>query len=110
MREPWGIKANREQDGSGGISRLHLPPTPVRDLFCSTLLDPLGDRFACECLRLLDVGHLKPFLVGDVLVRANETEIAAHDLSLRRTFGTKEIASPRSRGGAQFRVNWLTEG
>src|SRR3954466_13326461 len=32
FRREQGIKADCEQDGSQGISGLHLPPTPVRDL------------------------------------------------------------------------------
>src|SRR5215207_3594976 len=35
-----GIKANRKQDGSGGISRLQLPPTPACD-FGNAILDHL---------------------------------------------------------------------
>src|SRR4051812_14779181 len=85
-----GLKADCEQDGSGGISRLHLPPTPVRD-FRDTVLGHLSSRLTCKRARLVHVGHLETFRVGDGVVRANEVEIAAHGLSLRWAFGTGAI-------------------
>src|SRR3954451_597853 len=77
-----GIKAHRKQDGSGGISGLHLPPPPVRDLR-DAILDHLCNRLMCKRARLVQVGHLETLLVGDGMMRANEVEIAAHGLSLR---------------------------
>src|SRR3954468_7915156 len=68
-----GIKANREQDGSGGISGLHLPPTPARD-FGNAILDHLSSCLVCKRARLVHVGHLETLLVGDGVVRANEVE------------------------------------
>jgi hypothetical protein len=65
----------------------------VRD-FRNAILDHLGDRFAGKRARLVHVGHLETFRVGDGVVRANEVEIAAHGLSLRWAFGTGGIASP----------------
>src|SRR4051794_12937927 len=104
-----GLEANCEQDGSGGISRLHLPPTPVRD-FRDTVLGHLSSRLTCKRARLVHVGHLETFVIADGVVRANEVEIAAHGLSLGCAFGTDGIASPWSRGQEEFRANGLTKG
>src|SRR5215204_1914818 len=82
LRRDQGIKAHREQDGSGAISGLHLPPTPVRD-FSNAILEHFRDRRARKRARLLYVGHLETFVVDDGVMRANEVEITAHGLSLR---------------------------
>src|SRR3954454_7268638 len=69
LRREQGIKAYREQHGSRGISRLYLPPPPVRDLG-NTVLNHFSDRFSGKSARLIYVGHLDPFSVENGLVRA----------------------------------------